>query len=451
MVSVQGPRSRAAGTGALGDDTTPKAAGPPPPASPEDRTATYREVFAVREFRYLFSAYLLSLAGDQLAKVALSIVVFERTGSALLSAVTFAVGYLPWLIGGPLLSVYADRWPRRRVMVGCDLVRMALVGLLAVPGVPLVALVAVLFVANLFTPPFEAARAATTPEVLEGDRYAVGLALSSISAQLAQVGGFVAGGALVVALSSQGALLVNAATFAVSAALLQVGIRLRSPAAQDDRGSLWADAMDGVKVLFGLPRVRWLIAVLWVASGLGFAPEGLAAAFAAELDQGPAAVGFLLAASPLGFIVGGIVIGRLLRPSQRHRLLAPLALLSVAALIPAAASPWLGGVLVLLFVSGFGFSFVIPLNVMVVRAVDPSARARAFGIVATGLQAVQGLGIVAAGLVAEMLVPSVVVSLCGLLGTLAVAALLWRARASREVAVGHPGDAPTRQPGRIER
>lgn len=387
-----------------------------------DRSATYSEVFAVREFRYLFSAYLLSLIGDQLAKVALSIVVYERTGSALLSAVTFAVSYLPWLIGGPLLSVYADRYPRRQVMVGCDLIRMVLVGSLALPGLPLWSLVTLLFIANVFTPPFEAARSATTPEVLSGDKYAVGLGLSSITAQVAQVVGFVAGGALVVLLSARGSLLIDAATFAVSAILLQVGVRPRPAAAPDEPARLWSDAKEGVRIVFGLPRVRWYVVMLFVALAAAYAPEGLAAPYAAELGGDATAVGLLLAASPLGLIVGGVVIGRMLRPSRREALLVPLAVLSVAVLIPAAIVTWLPVVLLLFLVSGFGVSFIIPLNVMVVQAIPASLRARAFGVVSTGIQAVQGLAIVAAGLVAEFLGPSIVVSLCGTLGTVAV---LW--------------------------
>ncbi len=395
-------------------------------AAAQDRSATYREVFGVREFRYLFSAYLLSLVGDQLAKVALSIVVFERTGSALLSAVTFAVSYLPWLIGGPLLSVYADRYPRRKVMIGCDLIRMVLVGSLALPGIPLWSLVALLFISNLFTPPFEAARAATTPEVLSGDKYAVGLALSSISAQLAQVVGFVAGGALVVLLSARGSLLIDAATFAVSAILLRVGVRPRPSSAPDEPATLWADAKEGLQVVFGIPRVRWFVLMLFVSSAFAYAPEGLAAPYAAELEEGPAAVGLLLAASPLGLVIGGVVVGRLLRPSQREAMLVPLAVLSVLVLIPAAALPWLPGVLLLFVVSGFGASFLIPLNVMVVRAIPASARGRAFGVVATGLQAVQGVAIVFAGLIADFLSPSIVVTLCGMVGTAPVLWLGWR-------------------------
>src|SRR5829696_10543253 len=85
--------------------------------------ATFREVFAVSEFRALWSAELLSVVGDQLARVALSVLVFQRTNSAGLTALTYALTYLPDLVGGPLLSGRADRFPRRTIMVTTDLLR----------------------------------------------------------------------------------------------------------------------------------------------------------------------------------------------------------------------------------------------------------------------------------------------------------------------------------------
>ena len=69
--------------------------------------ATFREVFAVREFRVLWSSVALSTAGDRLALVALTLLVYDRTKSPLLAAVVYAVGYLPWVIGGLFLA----SWP----------------------------------------------------------------------------------------------------------------------------------------------------------------------------------------------------------------------------------------------------------------------------------------------------------------------------------------------------
>src|SRR6516225_2104842 len=107
--------------------------------------ATFRDVFAVREFRALWLSEILSVAGDRLALVALTLLVFDRTGSPLLSAAVYAVGYLPWVIGGLFLADTADRYPRRTVMVVCDLVRAVLIAVMVIPHVPVWVLVALLF------------------------------------------------------------------------------------------------------------------------------------------------------------------------------------------------------------------------------------------------------------------------------------------------------------------
>src|SRR5262249_6868551 len=195
-------------------------AGSPPGAPVSARPATYRDVFSVRAYRYLFTANVLSQLGDQLTKVALAFLVYAQTKSAALAAVAYAVAFVPWVIGGPLLSSYADLLPRRQVMVACDVARCGLVGILAIPGMPVPALIAVLFVANLLAPPFTSSRAAMMPDLLEGDRYVVANGVDGLVRQVAQVVGFLVGGFLVGLLHAPGALLVDAATFALSALVL---------------------------------------------------------------------------------------------------------------------------------------------------------------------------------------------------------------------------------------
>ncbi|HYB46121.1 MAG TPA: MFS transporter, partial [Streptosporangiaceae bacterium] len=138
---------------------------------------TFRDVFAVREFRVLWSSVVLSTAGDRLALVALTLLVFGRTGSPLLAAAVYAVGYLPWVIGGLFLAELADRRPRRTVMVLCDAARAVLVAAMVLPHMPIGVLVALLFMATMFAPPFESARASITPDILHGERYVLGTAV----------------------------------------------------------------------------------------------------------------------------------------------------------------------------------------------------------------------------------------------------------------------------------
>jgi MFS family permease len=201
-------------------DGAPSAMGP----------ATWRSLFAVKEFRSLWVAQAVSLTGDQLARVAVAVLVFDRTDSALLTAAVYAITYLPWLIGGPLLGGLADRYPRRTVMVVCNLCSAALVALMAVPSVPLPVLCVLLFIIVLLESPFTAARAALMVDVLPDDRYVLATAINNLTIQGAQVFGFAAGGVLVAAIGSRQALLVDAGTFLFSAILLRLTVRSR-PAA----------------------------------------------------------------------------------------------------------------------------------------------------------------------------------------------------------------------------
>lgn len=416
------------------------------------RQATFREVFAVREFRPLFGTFLLSTIGDELARVALTMLVYQRTESPLLAAITFAISHLPWLLGGPLLSTLADRLPRHRVLIATDAARAVLVALLAIPGTPLPILLGLLFLIALCAPPFESARSALMADVLEGDKYAVATSLSNISLQLAQVVGFLAAGALVAMFNPSVALLVDAGTFAVSALWLWARLQ-RRPAPLSEAGeeprSLWQDAVDGLQFIGRTPRLLAIVALLWLGSMFAYASEGVAAPLADELGQATTAVGLLLAANPLGATVGGLVIVRLIAPDRRDRLVPPLVVLTLVPVLAAGLVALIAGpgtrpfaVLIgLMFLAGLASAWAIPLNVSFVQAVPSAYRGRAFGVAVSGLYGVQGIGALAAGLAAEGMPPSGVVALSGGLGLIAVvpALIAYRRTQGHMAATGSSG------------
>ena len=145
-------------------------------SSPAQR-ATFRDVFAVREFRALWFSQILSAGGDRLALVALALLIYDRTRSPLLAAIAYAAGTLPYLIGALFLAGMADRFPRREVMVTCDVVRAALVAAMLVPRMPLDVLIALLYTVTAFQPPFDAARSAILRDMVQGERYALAAAI----------------------------------------------------------------------------------------------------------------------------------------------------------------------------------------------------------------------------------------------------------------------------------
>ena len=96
-------------------------------ASDETREAAggYLDALAVGEFRALFSAYVVSMLGDIVAAVALTVLVYERTASPFLAGLTFTLAFVPYLFSGALLSGLVDRVPPR---TADGLVRPALGG-----------------------------------------------------------------------------------------------------------------------------------------------------------------------------------------------------------------------------------------------------------------------------------------------------------------------------------
>jgi MFS family permease len=384
-----------------------------------ERPATYREVFAVREFSALFTAHLLSLVGDQLAKIAVALLVLDRTGSQFWSAVSFGIGYLPWVLGGPLLSALADRYPRRTVMIGSDLARTLLVAAIAVPNIPVWAIVTLLFASALFAPPFNAARSASMPEILDGDRYVLGTSVTNITIQFAQVAGFLLGGLLVKYVSLRGAVLIDAGTFGLSAMLITQFMRARRHAPAARRPSLLRETAAGVRLVFGNRVLTSYLVLAWVGAAFLVAPEGLMPTYARYLGGDSFTVGLLYATIPFGATIGMLVYGRFTAPARRMRQIRPMALISLLGLAPVAMDPGLGPLLALLAVAGYGGAYQLGLNAAFVQAVPAEYRARAFGVAVAGLQIAQGLAIALAGALADHFSPPVVVGMCGLVGAMA--------------------------------
>lgn len=393
-------------------------------AAPGPRRLT--QVFALREFRALWLAEVVSILGDQLARVAFSVLVYDRTSSAALSATVYALTFLPALLGGALLGWVADRYPRRRVMIGSDLARAALVVPMAWPGLPLPVLCALIVVMVLLGSPHSAAQGALLPEILRGDLLERGYAVRQVTGQVAQVAGFATGGALLALLSPQTALLANAGTFVLSAAVLTAGVTARAAPAAAEAGevrSWWRDIADGAHTVFADPSRRTLALVVWMA-GTYIAPEGVAAPYAAQLGAGPVAVGILLAAIPAGSVVGAIVFTRWVPQGARERSMLPLAVVAGVPLMVSAIATSVVAVAALWALSGAAVAAaLIQAQAGFVRRTPAKARGRATGLAAAGLIGAQGIGLLAAGLLAEWSSPGVAVAVTAAVAGVGLAAL----------------------------
>ncbi|RZS89569.1 putative MFS family arabinose efflux permease [Motilibacter rhizosphaerae] len=380
--------------------------------------ATYRGLLRHREFTSLWGSDAVSLVGDQLAAVALSVLVFARTGSTLATAATYAVAFLPAIVGGPLLAGLADVLPRRTVMLACDALRAVLVALMAVPGMPLAVLLVLLVVVALVGSAFSAARSALMADVLQGEAYVLASSLTSTTAEASLVGGFLLGGVGVAAFGARGCLLLDAASFVASAVLVLL-VRHR-PAVREaplGRRLVAPGLLDGVRLVFATPQLRWLTLLAWLCA-FYVVPEALAVPYAHAHGGGPRAAGVLLAANPLGTVLGSFALVKLATPARRMQLMGPMALVASLVLVACAASPPWPVVAVLLLVSGAGSAYNLPANAAFVAALPNERRGAAFGVVATGMSAGQGLTLLVAGAVGEVVSPGAVMALAGAAGAL---------------------------------
>jgi predicted MFS family arabinose efflux permease len=383
-------------------------------------------VLAVAEFRAMWVAELLSVCGDQLARVALAVLVYQRTSSAALTGLTYALTYVPSLLGGILLAGAGDRWPRRDVMVVADLSRAALVGVIAVPGVPLWVLCVLVAVMTALGGPFKAAQQALLPTVLEGERYLVGMALRNVTIQGAQLAGFAGGGLLIAALAPSAALALDAVTFVLSAVFLVAGVRRRAAVAQAVRPAWLSTTSAGIRLIWRDPALRTLVALNWLA-GFYVVPEALAAPYAAGIGAGAALVGLLMAADPAGSVLGGVVFGKWVPERVQVRV---LGWLGIAAGLPLAVFVFRPGLVlsvVLLAVSGLlATGYNIQGTVSFMRRVPDEHRAQCAGVNSAGLITVQGVGAAAAGALADVLSPAHTIAMAGAAGA-AVAVPIARA------------------------
>ena len=315
-----------------------------------------REALQHREFRLLFAGQAVSAIGDQIFPVAVTVQVLDHGGSVgqlgLVLAARFASLVLFALVGG----VWADRLPRVRLLISADVLRLvAVLGLAVVmtDTTPVVVLAPLVFLVGAGEAFFRPAQGALMPSVLPPEHLAQGNALAGSTFHFASIIGPGLAGLLVVGVGARGAMLVDAATFAVSLATL---LRMREPErVRAARQPMLTEIGEGIAAVRARP---WIGAVLLMAMVqlLLLVPACsvlLPALFRAAGNTG--AYGYVLAVGAAGGLLGSLLAGHL-RPHRRG-LVGMLCLLAFAAeplALLADADPWVLGGAWFLASSGLG-------------------------------------------------------------------------------------------------
>jgi MFS family permease len=350
------------------------------------------------DYRRLFVATLASGAGTYLAAVALTVDVFDRTGSGTWVSALLIAEFLPAILIGFLLGPLVDRWSRRRLLIASDLVRLAVFCVLPFAG-SATAVVALAFVAGVATGFFRPAVYAGMPNLVQDDDLPTANALLQAVENLAWMIGPIVGGVLLTLQGPELAYWLNALSFLVSALLLVRIPSRRLQAGEIESRGHWQDLGDGFR-LVRRSRALLTVLVVWNVVLLGSAAVNVAEVVLAKvsLDAGDVGFGILVGASGLGLTLGSLAAGALLdRLGIRRTYAAVIALMAVGYGI-GAVSPNLAVAVAGVVLGTFGNGAAVVCNALLVqRGAPDELRGRAFTVIMSSNYVVLGLGMAIAG------------------------------------------------------
>ena len=355
-----------------------------------------------RGFALLFWATAGSAIGSYLAALALSVHIYDETGSGRWLATLLIADFLPIVVIGLVLGPLVDRLSRRRLMIASDLVRAATFAILPFVDEP-TAIVAVAAVNGIATGFFRPAVWAGLPNlVTEEDREQATSLLTTVENVAWTIGPAIAG----LLLASNGvdlAYWTNAATFLLSAVLVAriAGSALRSDAPLT-KGH-WSELREGLGLVVS-SRHLVTVLVVWSTAAVATACINVAEVIFAkhDLDAGNIGLGFLVSATGVGLVIGSFFAASALGAFGMRRVYPAALALMAAGFGLASASPTIVLAAILAAIATIGNGAAIVCNqVLVQRGAPDSMRGRALAVLMSTYYAILGLSMAAGGLLVD--------------------------------------------------
>jgi MFS family permease len=319
------------------------------------------------DFGRFWLGQTISNLGSSFTMFALPLLVFNLTGSPINLGITTAAEFVPYLLFGLVIGAWVDRVDRRRLMIATDLARAAVIATIplldAFDALSVGWIYAVAFTSATLTIAFDAAEFAAIPSLVpSGDDLVTANGRVQASYSTAQIAGPLLAGLLVAVAPVQQVLLVDAASFLVSAgALAMIGRAFNAPREEGPRRAIRQDIADGLRYVLGHPVLRNISAMMALINLVGATVYAQLVVFAKrQLDASDSQVALLYAAGSAGVVLLSLAAGPL-----RRRLSFSVAALGALALdglltIVLAATRWYWAALVLwAAISGLGIFFNI--------------------------------------------------------------------------------------------
>jgi MFS family permease len=270
------------------------------------------------DFMRLWTGQTISLLGSQITQLALplaAILLFDA--SAFQVGLLSTAEFLPFVLFGLPAGVWVDRMRRKPVLVVADLGRFVVLGSVplahAFGALTLAQLYVVAFLTGIFTVFFDVAYAAYLPALVDRTRIVEGNSKLEISRSGAQLAGPGIGGLLVEAFGAAAAILADAISYLVSVASLLL-IRSAEPALEGPAGErppIRREIREGIAYVLGNRYLRPLAACVGSLNLFSMMVQAVLVLFAVrDLDLSPGAIGGILTAGNVGFLVGAFLAAR---------------------------------------------------------------------------------------------------------------------------------------------
>jgi MFS family permease len=259
-------------------------------------------------FHRYWTARLVSYAGDQIARTALMVAVFDRYGGAAVGFFLLAAT-VPRLFG-PALGALADRFDQRRVIVACDVAQAALYTAIALFSPSLPVLLALVAAASVAATTFTPAGRSLLPELVGPDRLGAANARLAVGVNIGFAAGPALGGVLLSTVGLTPTLLMDVASFGVSAVLV-AGLHplaRRGASASEPFRTVLRDGLNVVRTNLVVRAVACGFLVLVTFAALD--NVAVVPLVRDALGAGPIAVGLLTSAYGVGMVAGPLLIAR---------------------------------------------------------------------------------------------------------------------------------------------
>jgi MFS family permease len=360
-----------------------------------------------RNYRLFFGGQGISLIGTWMTRVATGWLVYRLTHSAFLLGLVSFSSQIPILLLGPMAGVWVDRWDRRRVLVvtqALSMLQSFALAILAITGSITVTNVILLNlfqgVVNSFDMP---ARQAFVIEMVENrEDLSNAIALNSSLVNGARLIGPSVAGLVIAAIGEGYCFLTDGFSYmAVIASLIAMRVIRRPP--KRTRSPVFSELREGWNYVRGFSPIRSILLLLALVSLVGMPYTALMPIFAGSiLRGGPHTLGFLMAATGVGALIGAISLAARRSVLGLGRVIPATAALFGASLILFAASRRLWLSLPLLFITGFGFmQEMASSNTILQTIVEDQKRGRVMSFYSMAFQGMAPFGSLIAGAAAS--------------------------------------------------